>query len=57
MTFSVTQYGITVSSQDDHDDLDAHEVIERLRGLMLAIGYDPYSVDQALADVAEGHQQ
>ncbi len=49
MTFSIEQYGITTTRHHPDDDLSADEALEQVVLLLVAVGYDPQSVDEALA--------
>jgi len=45
MKITITNYGDTHSFECDHDDVTLDKVIENFRGLLVAAGYHPASVD------------
>ena len=48
MTLTYTAHGRTVSVRTDHDDLTIDQVLEHLRSLLLAAGFHPKTVEEAL---------
>lgn len=51
MKISITQHGTTCSVETQHDELTIDEVVEHIKGLLVASGYHPESVDNHIKDV------
>ena len=50
MKITIQQYDKTVTIETAHEGADINEVMNDLKGMLVAIGYHPHSIESAFAN-------
>jgi Holliday junction resolvasome RuvABC DNA-binding subunit len=54
MKIEIKNYGNTYSVETETDDLEISEVIEIITGLLIQLGYQQESINEAIKELADG---
>jgi len=53
MKIEIKHYGNTYTVETENDDLDAVEIIDIITGLLIQLGYQQQSINEAIKELAD----
>lgn len=54
MKIEIKHYGNTYTVETENDDLDAVEIMDIITGLLIQLGYQQQSINEAIKELADG---
>ena len=55
MKIEIKHYGNTYTVETENDDLDAVEIMDIITGLLIQLGYQQQSINEAIKELADGN--
>jgi hypothetical protein len=55
MKIEIKHYGATYTVETQHDDLTTDEIFDIFTGLLIQLGYQQNSINEAIKELADGH--
>ena len=55
MKIEIKHYGNTYTVETENDDLDAVEIMDIITGLLIQLGYQQGSINEAIKELADGN--
>lgn len=55
MKIEIKHYGNTYTVETENDDLDAVEIMNIITGLLIQLGYQQQSINEAIKELADGN--